>query len=303
MTDETPIIDAHTHVHATREAAHTFLDLLNPELSKAQRAGSIDESSELMLRLGISSTLILPWVFAQEIYRRAVASRPSMRDEESEATRDQIAADWAAYNSWAIAQRAEQPGRFAAMCAVDPILLGEARTRAQIERGLAEGAIGLKIVPGFMDAYPDDPRMAVVWEEADRRRLPVTAQCSGASFAHPSRFEAVLRDYPNCRVVLAHMGLGGGEDEVVRLAGTYPNVFADTSSWLGNVGKPGERNAEEAVKLFRRIGTDRVIFGTNYPITDPAEFVHTLRGLPLTASERRLISFENAQRVYPGLGA
>src|SRR5207302_366520 len=120
---------------------------------------------------------------------------------------------------------------------VDPILLGEPRTRTQIEHGLALGALGLKIVPSFMNAYPYDERMAIVWQEADRRGLPVTAQCSGPrdGYAHPAHFEDVLRSFPNCRIVLAHMGLGGGEEEVVRLARKYPNVFGDTSSWLGNV--------------------------------------------------------------------
>jgi predicted TIM-barrel fold metal-dependent hydrolase len=305
MDPDIPVIDAHTHVHATREAAHAFMDLLNPELTKTGRAGSLEEASGLMERHGIQTIMILPWMFAQRIYERELQAAGKPADFEDEALKDRIAADWLAYNEWAITTAKQHPDRFAANCAIDPILLGEKRTQAQIDRGLALGAIGLKIVPGFMNAYPTDPRMEIVWRVAHERGLTVTAMCAGespAAFSHPANFEDVARGYPNMRVVLAHMGLRGGEEEVVRLAATYPNVFGDTSRWLGNVGKPGQRTPAEAVDLFRRIGTDRIIYGSNYPLNDAAEYVQILRDLPLTTREQHQIFHENAERVYPGIG-
>jgi predicted TIM-barrel fold metal-dependent hydrolase len=157
-----------------------------------------------------------------------------------------------------------------------------------------------------MNAYPYDERMAVVWREADRRGLTVTAMCAGPgpeAYSHPANFEAVARDYPKCKVVLAHMGLGGGEEVVAKLTATYPNVFGDTSSWLGRVGQPGERTAAETVDLFRRIGTDRIIYGSNYPLSDASQYVEILTSLPLTERERHQVFHENAERVYPGIGA
>jgi uncharacterized protein len=305
MASDIPIIDAHTHVHATREDAHAFLDLLNPELTQTGREGSIDASLALMGRLGIQSTLILPWVFGQRIYALELERQGRDPATEDDELKDRIATAWTAYNDWAIGASKEHPGRFAAMCAIDPILLGEQRTRMHIDHCIAIGAIGLKVVPGFMNAYPHDPRMSVVWEEASLRGLSVTAQCSGpkeTSFAHPAHFEDVFRSFPKANIVLAHMGLGGGEEDVVRLANTYANVFADTSSWLGAVGKPGGRTPQEAVDLFRRIGIDRLMFGSNYPITDVEDFVAVLRSLPLTQDEQEKLFFQNAMRVHRGLG-
>lgn len=107
------------------------------------------------------------------------------------------------------------------------------------------------------------------------------------------------------------MGLGGGKDVVARLTSTYANVFADTSSWLGQVNSvpnpavPTARSftPAEAVELFRRIGTDRILYASNYPLTDSREFVEKLRLLPFTDDERLQIFFQNAQRVHGGLGA
>lgn len=300
-----PVIDAHTHVHATREAAHAFRGRLNPDLTTTGRAGSIAEASELLERLGIRTIMILPWMFAQRIYERELQAAGRPAGDDDEALTDRIAADGTASNAWASTTARRQPDRCAALCAIDPVWLGERRTRAQIDRGLAMGAIGLKIVPGFLHAYPAAPRMEIVWRVAHERGLSGTAMCAGespAALSHPATFEEVVRSYPNLRGVLAHMGLRGGEEEVVRLAATYPHVFGDTSSWLGQVGKPGQRTAAEAVDLFRRSGTDRILYGSNSPLSDAAEYVQIPRALPLTAREQHQIVHANAERVSAGIG-
>lgn len=314
MPDETTIIDAHTHIHPQREGFREFVRLLDPERARQNdRAGDLDEALGLMDDLNIQTSLILPWVFAPRVYAERLQAAGEAPETVDEDMKDQIAAEWTAYNDWAIATAKDHPGRFGAMCAIDPVFLGEKRTAAQIERGLEAGAIGLKVVPGFMDARPNDERMAIVWETANTRGLSVTAQCSGpleSSTAHPSYFEDVLRSYPNARVVLAHMGMGGGEDVVAELASKYENVFGDTSSWLASVQIDDSPNAtsspartpEEAVELFRRIGIDRILYASNYPLTDSREFIARLKALPLTEDERRAVSFENAQRVHRGLG-
>ena len=312
MANEIPIIDAHTHVHPTAAGFKEFMRLLAPQRA-VENAGDLAEATGLMKRLGIRTSLILPWVFAQRVYaeRLEAAGKPAGADDE--ALKDKIAAEWSAYNDWAIATAKSHPGQFGALCAIDPVLLGDKRTRAEIARCMPMGAIGLKVVPGFMNARPNDPRMAVVWEEANRREVSVTAQCSGSleGTAHPSYFEDVLRSYPKARVVLAHMGLGGGEQVVAQLASKYPNVYCDSSSWLGQVNRatagpvmPGSVSLtpQEAVELWRRIGTDRILYASNYPLSDSEEFVTKLKSLPLKDEEKRQIYFENAQRVHKGLG-
>ena len=307
------IVDAHAHVHPTSDAAHAFLAVTSQE----QRPdGTAEESIRVMEQAGIAKTLILPWVFGRQMYDERLAGSA----REAAAFRETIAVRCSTYNRWAIRiakeehaalrnekekrgaiQNAkERPGRFAALCAVDPVLFGEAWTRREIDECIALGAIGLKIVPSFIKAYPNDQRMAVVWEEAQRRRLPVLSQCGGQSrdaFAHPAHFEEALAAYPDVTLVFAHVGMGA-EEEVARLTARYANLYTDTSYWLGKVGRPGGPTLSEAAELFRRIGIDRVLFGTNYPICDPVEFVEVFRAMPFSDAERQQISFENYRRVY-----
>ena len=114
---------------------------------------------------------------------------------------------------------------------------------------------------------------------------------------HPGTFEPILREYPRCRIVLAHMG-SGAEAEVARLTKLYPNLFCDTSMWLDHIDKPGGPSMAEAVRVFRDIGTDRILFGTNYPIMDPCEFVNIILRMPLTENERHQILVDNFARAY-----
>jgi uncharacterized protein len=96
---------------------------------------------------------------------------------------------------------------------------------------------------------------------------------------------------------LAHMG-SGAEAEVARLTAVYPNLYCDTSMWLDRIDQPGGPTGVQAAKVFREIGTDRILFGTNYPIMDPGEFVSIIQRMPLTENERRQILVENFARAY-----
>ena len=301
MQHDYEIIDAHTHVHGTREAAHAFLSVLAANRT-VSRSGEPQESGEMMQQGGIKKTLILPWVFGKQVVaQRVEALGPKATPDQKERVKHQVGIQWSAYNQWAVLAGKRFDGRYASLVAIDPVLMGEDWARQEIGKRVAQGALGLKIVPFTMEAFPHDDRMAVVWEEANRRGLPVVSQSGGRvgpnEFAHPMHFEAILKTYPKAKVVLAHIGMGA-EEEVARLTVRYPNLYTDTSYWLGLVGKPGGRSLKEAAGLFRSIGTDRVIFGTNYPICDPLEFVQVMLNMPLTESERRQIFSQNYRQVY-----
>jgi predicted TIM-barrel fold metal-dependent hydrolase len=49
--------------------------------------------------------------------------------------------------------------------------------------------------------------------------------------------------------------------------------------------------------MIRRVGPDRVLFGSDWPWFHPIRDAEHLDSLPLSAEEKRLIFRENAQRV------
>ncbi|MEE9285923.1 MAG: amidohydrolase family protein [Dehalococcoidia bacterium] len=295
-------IDFHTHAHPTSEAGIAFQRLWR--LEQPERDGTPGELLSIMDRAGIARTLVLPWMPAQDHYDRRVAQlaeggqRPSAQ-QLSEAKR-QVIESWRGLNQWAVDAVAAHQGRLLCLVGLDPLFMGEELVQEETTDKLAQGACGLKIAPMFLRVTPDDPRMAVVFELARDHGVFVLSQAGAHGYdgnpgwGHPRHFEPVLKAYPEVNIVLAHLGLGAEED-VARLTAAYPNLYADTSMRLHLLGQPGQWSVEEAVHWFRRIGIDRVIFGTNYPLCDPVRFTQVMDALALTEAECRAVLFENAE--------
>jgi hypothetical protein len=157
-----------------------------------------------------------------------------------------------------------------------------------------------------MRLYANDPLLLPVYEACEALRLPIVSQSGSGGgpapapgadhYGSPRFWDDVLGTFPRLQVQLAHLG-HGYEDDLVELVARRPGVTTDTSLRLSGLGREGRQTADELVALIRRIGVERVLFGTNYPFVDPVRYRETLEALPLDDAERRLIAFENAARV------
>lgn len=282
------LIDAHTHTQPTAAAGRAFAGRWG---FGSDREGTVDELLRSMDRAGIARTMIVPWLPAQDMVAAAVAAGV----DRDRATAD-VVDEWRELNRWAAGAVTAHPDRLACLVGLDPVLMADDLVEAEVAERLAAGACGLKIAPMFIRARPDDEAMEVVWRCARDHGVFVLSESgprgydSDTAWGHPRHFDAVLRSYPTVTVQLAHLGQGG-EDDVAVLTGRYPNVVTDTSLRLG-VESPA-RTAE----LVRRIGADRVLFGTNYPLVDQQTYADALRGLPLTDDELELVGRANAARL------
>jgi predicted TIM-barrel fold metal-dependent hydrolase len=282
------LIDAHTHTQPTAAAGRAFTGQWGFDVD---RDGTVDELLRSMDGAGVRRTMIVPWLPAQDMVAGAVG-RGTDRDEAVAAVVD----EWRELNRWAAAAVTAHPDRLACLVGLDPVLMSEAVIEAEVAERLATGASGLKIAPMFIRRRPDDEAMEIVWRLARDHGVFVLSESgaqgydSDTAWGHPAHFDAVLRAYPTVTVQLAHLGQGG-EDDVAELTARYPNVVTDTSLRLG-VEAP-DRTAE----LIRRIGADRVLFGTNYPLVDQGAYAASLRALPLTDDELELVGRANAARV------
>jgi len=54
---------------------------------------------------------------------------------------------------------------------------------------------------------------------------------------------------------------------------------------------------DEAVELIRKIGTDRVLFGTDYPWFNPAWDLKRFVSLGFSDDEKKALLGENARRI------
>ena len=70
------------------------------------------------------------------------------------------------------------------------------------------------------------------------------------------------------------------------------NVYVDTSSSLFALTR------EQALESLRHFGMDRALFGTDFPMWDPAEELERFFGLGLSEAENRAILYGNFARLF-----
>jgi predicted TIM-barrel fold metal-dependent hydrolase len=289
-------IDAHTHTQPSTADKAEFDDV--SEARDRSRTGTVDELLHGMAVAGVQRTMVVPWLPAQHLVDRLVAT-----GHDRDLATATVLARWHDLNSWAAAETRRHPDRLCCLVALDPVLMSREHLAREVTEGLANGAIGLKIAPMFIKAQPDSPVMEPVWQLAREHSVFVLAEACATigipgyrPWGHPRHFAEVFRSYPDVPVQLAHLGMGA-EDEVARLARKYPNVYADLAMRLGGP-VPVTFRPVDLLQQIRAIGIDHVLFGTNYPLVDQADYVAALRGLGLSESELSRVGWENATRLY-----
>lgn len=126
------------------------------------------------------------------------------------------------------------------------------------------GAQVLKIHPAADGLDADAPKYAELLKAADELELPVILHTGcihskllyrKPELGHVEHFASWFESHSKIKFVLAHMNFHRPQ-VALDLAEQYPNVWVDTS-W-----QPAEMIGEAA----RRIGSERVLFGTDWPL-------------------------------------
>lgn len=290
-----PIFDVHTHTQPSVEAAELFFR--RNQIDPAGRRGTVEHLFEQMDAAGVVRAMIVSWLPAAELVQEAVDA-----GQDADAARQSVVAQWRELNAWAVAAVRDNPERLGCFVGLDPVLMGAELTRREARAGLAAGATGLKVAPMSVHKPADGPELELIWQLAVEHDVPVLTESGDLSasgrgdYGHPRRFVQVVRSYPGLRLQMAHLGLFAEADTATVLQ-TSENVVTDTAMRLGASVTP-EYTPERFAALLRRLGTDRVVFGTNFPLIDQRQHAAELRGLPLTDEEKYAIAYGNAARFF-----
>ena len=174
---------------------------------------------------------------------------------------------------------ARDPERLIGFMSLDPTQPGwEDEMREGRER---LGLQGIKLLPMYAGFYPQDERLDALWRYATQHGLPVLLH-TGTTFVAkapiectlPRHLDAVARRFPDVKIVLAHLG-HPYEGETVAVIRKHPNLFADVSALFY---RPWQ--LFHSLMLVHEYGVwDKLLFGTDFPVTTVAETLAGLRGL------------------------
>lgn len=168
------------------------------------------------------------------------------------------------------------PDRVVGFMSVDPLHPGAV---AELERAYGLGLRGLKLGPIYQGFHPHDGRAFEVYRKAAELGLPIVIH-QGTTFprrapldvASPLLLERIAWAFPELPIVIAHMGHPWMAEAIV-LVRKHPRLYMDISAlhyrpWQFYNG----------LVLALEYGVeDRLLFGSDWPFTTPAETIDELR--------------------------
>jgi hypothetical protein len=168
----------------------------------------------------------------------------------------------------------------------------------EIARVAAAGAAWLKLHPNRQNFDVADPKVLRVVRVAAEHGLPVLFDAYSPWDANqPGKFADLAIALPESRLILAHAhGPGFPQllyyDVLARFPGWGRNVWIDIS--VTGPMLAGGPFAEQFAWVLRKLGTDRVVFGSDYPVDDPLAAIRGVVALGFTDDEQAAILHDNA---------
>jgi uncharacterized protein len=165
----------------------------------------------------------------------------------------------------------------------------------------------LKLYPGYEPFRLSAPEMRAVYELAAEFGVPVMIHTGDTfeptakvRFAHPLEVDDIAVDHRDVSFVICHLGNPWLLD-AAEVIYKNPNVFGDLSGftvgdWQPRFERLMVQKVNEVVAYVNDPG--KLMFGSDWPISELGGYLRFLRRLDLTDEEREGILWANAARVF-----
>ncbi len=279
MKDGFVIVDGHAHTYMhdlAPKITSSFTELHRMEPTSSMGKGTVEDLLERMAAGGIDMT-----VLANFGPNKAV---------------DRI-------NAWNLGN-SRANDRLIPLVSVYPGMTAEA-----LEDLVDQGAKGVKMHNGIQEYDPCDPGLDEIYGVCASRNLPVTLHCGEVSrvhlndFADEEHIENAVRSHKDVRFVLTHL-VAGIPETVFHMASSYSNIMIDTSiafsgeHCIHRIHDDFWEDDANVVEAFRKVGCDRIAFGSDYPYGNPASDACRILSLDLTDKEKSRILGLNTLEMY-----
>lgn len=187
------------------------------------------------------------------------------------------------------------PGRFLLVAAL-PTLEGEAALR-EVERVAALGFAGVKLSPERLDLGAQDVHLLVARATALKLVLYVEGWWPNAAY-EVGKLALAL---PQARLVLTHLG-GVRFQDVLLFSVLDLHPFTARNVWFDLAGVAplyaGSPFTAQLLWVCREVGVDRILFGSDWPLTSLDEAASSTRRLGFTPVEQAQVFRDNAEALF-----
>lgn len=153
------------------------------------------------------------------------------------------------------------------------------------------GLSGIKFHPVFQGFAVDDDKAMQMFEKIGNQ-FPILMHMGdkNTDATTPKRLANVMKELPQVTFIAAHMG-GVFEWKKAQKYLVGKNVYFDTSSSVRFMEPDLVRS------MIKEHGADKILFGTDYPLSNHAYEMKQLEKLNLTQEEYEKIYWKNAYRL------
>lgn len=150
--------------------------------------------------------------------------------------------------------------------------------------------VGFKVHTSGWCLPVTDPRFEPMFAYANRRRLPILFHTWDGPYDTPSMFTKIVKRHPEAIFIMGHSGGGtNARIQAEQLAAENPNVFLE---WCGSFTTPRLYEG-----TLRRVGADRVLFGTDGMLHSFAWELGRFLSLDLPEAQLRPALGPNMRRI------
>ena len=282
------IIDIHVHTFPEKIAQNAINSLQEKSGTKAFYEGTFFSLQKSMLESGITYSILQP-----------VATKPS-----------QVIS----INNYAI--KINQDSNKTKIISFGAMHPDFENYSEELLRIFNSGIKGIKLHPVYQGVNVDDEKYIKILEYAGEIGLITLIHAGwdvgfpGEPQALPDKMLRALKSSGNFNVILAHMGGWKIWFEAQELF-SKTNVYIDTAFSLGKI-TPNQNaiknsrwhdedlfmlRSEEFLKLVKDYGSEKILFGTDFPWSSQIQSVKDINSLGLSESEKNNIFFENAKKL------
>jgi hypothetical protein len=190
----------------------------------------------------------------------------------------------------------ESNGRLIGFAGVDPhkgtVALKE------LERAIDDLKLkGLKLMPHLHMLEPNHRKMYPIYELAMNLDIPILFH-TGTQFhrgtkiryCKPVYVDDVAVDFPDLKLIIAHFGYPWYE-EALSVVRRNENVFFNIAGWSPKY------IPEVVIKQMNSVLSERVLFGTDYPLMNYNRVIEELKSLNLKKRTYRKMFYENPKKL------
>ena len=182
------------------------------------------------------------------------------------------------------------PDRLAGLACANP-WYGQ-RAVEELQRAVGEGLCGLKIKSPVQGFHLSDEILWPLLEECAKLELPVYCHTGTPVTAMPFQLAYAARMFPTVSFIMGHTGASDFWNDVPYAVDAAENILLETS-----LVSPTTASAC-VLELIPKIGPERVLFGSDFPMQSMSLELAKTRNLIDDAAARELVLGGNAARLF-----